>query len=144
MRSTDPNVKNRENPGMKRFPCHSKLSISCRGINDGDGTMLVTVQLEHHHQHANYVDVSMPPEALQMIRDNLEWLTPTAMVTKIQATFPNVTRLQIHTAWSEMSEVFWRRDKEQLPSAKMLLEEFGEEVDIFMIADVPDSTEMLC
>lgn len=48
----------------------------------------------------------MPPEALQMIRDNLEWLTPTAMVTKIQATFPNVTRLQIHTAWSEMSEGF--------------------------------------
>jgi hypothetical protein len=32
----------------------------------------------------------MPPEALQMIRDNLEWLTPTTMVIKIQAAFPNV------------------------------------------------------
>ena len=53
--------------------------------------MLITVQLEHHRQHVNYVDVSMPPEALQMIHNNLEWLTPTAMVTKIQATFPNVT-----------------------------------------------------
>jgi hypothetical protein len=90
-RSTDPNVKNHENPGMKRFPCHSKLSISCRGVNDGDRTMLITIQLEHHHQHINYIDVSMPPEALQMIRDNLEWMTLTAMVMKIQATFPNVT-----------------------------------------------------
>ena len=86
----------------------------------------------------------MPPEALQIIRDNLEWLTPTAMVTKIQAMFPNVTRLQIHTAWSEMSKVFWHRDKEQLPSARQLLEEFQEEVDIFAIADLPDGVEMLC
>ena len=41
--STDPNVKNRENPGMKRFTCHSKLGISCCGVNDGDGTMLITI-----------------------------------------------------------------------------------------------------
>ncbi|KAF8524136.1 hypothetical protein BU17DRAFT_85239 [Hysterangium stoloniferum] len=141
--STDPNIKNRENPGMKQFPCHSKLGISCCNV-DGDGSMLITVQLEHHHQHINYVDVSMPLEALQMIRDNLEWLTPTAMVTKIQAAFHNVTRLQIHTAWSKMSEVFWHRDKEQLLSARKLLREFGEEVDVFDIVEVPDGVEMLC
>ncbi|KAF8514567.1 hypothetical protein BU17DRAFT_68338 [Hysterangium stoloniferum] len=104
--STDPNIKNRENPGMKRFPCHSKLGISCCNV-DGDGSMLITVRLEHHHQHINYVEVSMPLEALQMICDHLEWLTPTAIVTKIQAVVHNVTRLQIHTAWSKMSEVFW-------------------------------------
>ncbi|KAF8528382.1 hypothetical protein BU17DRAFT_61055 [Hysterangium stoloniferum] len=78
--STDPNIKNCENPGMKQFPCHSKLGISCCNV-DGDGSMLIT------------------------IRDNLEWLTPTAMVTKIQAAFHNVTRFQIHTAWSKMIEV---------------------------------------
>ena len=43
-----------------------------------------------------------------------------------------------------MGEVFWRRDKEQLPSARKFLEGFGEEVDIFAIADVPDGAEILC
>jgi hypothetical protein len=43
-----------------------------------------------------------------------------------------------------MSEVLWRRDKEQLPSARKLLEEFGEEVEVFTIADIPDGAEMLC
>lgn len=143
--STDPNIRNREHARMKRFPCRSQLSISCRHIKheeSDDG--LVTVRLEHHHQHVHYVDVSMPADALQMIRDNLEWLTPTAMVTKVHAAFPNVTRLQIHTTWSEMSEVFWRREKEQLPSAKKLLEEYGEEADVFSPEKVPDGVEMLC
>ena len=47
-------------------------------------------------------------------------------------------------AWSEMSEVFWHRDKKQLPSVRKLLEELSEEVDIFAIANVPDGEEMLC
>jgi hypothetical protein len=41
--STDPNIKNHENPGMKRFPCRSKLSISCHEVNGGDGTMVIAV-----------------------------------------------------------------------------------------------------
>ncbi|KAF8513312.1 hypothetical protein BU17DRAFT_68829 [Hysterangium stoloniferum] len=118
--STDPNIKNRENLGMKQFPFHSKLSISCHSF-DGDGSMLIT-----------------------MIHHNLEWLTSTAMVTKIQAAFHNVTQLQIHTAWLEMSEVFWHQDKEQLLSARKFLRQFGEEVDVFDIVEVPDGVEILC
>jgi hypothetical protein len=67
----------------------------------------VTVQLEHHIKHVHYVDVAMPPEALEMIQENLEWLTPVAMVAKVQDVYPQITALQIHTAWTEMSQVFW-------------------------------------
>jgi len=85
----------------------------------------VAVQLKHAARHVGYVDVSMPPEALAMIRDNVEWLTPVVMVTKVQAAFPNVTAQQIHRAWTEMSEPF-------------------DDVDIFEPEDVPEGVEMLC
>jgi hypothetical protein len=66
---------------------------------------LVTVKLKHHIKHVNDVDVTIPPEALQLIEEHMEWLTPVAMVTKVQSIFPQVTSAQIHTAWREMSEV---------------------------------------
>jgi hypothetical protein len=42
----------------------------------------------------------------------------------------------------EMSEGLWKRDRTQLPSAKMLLEEFGEDVEVFDI-DIPEGVEQL-
>ncbi|KAJ7314256.1 hypothetical protein DFH08DRAFT_972997 [Mycena albidolilacea] len=44
----------------------------------------------------------MPPEALAMIRDNVGWLTPAAMVVKVQAAFPTITTAQICRAWVEL------------------------------------------
>ncbi|KAJ7891809.1 hypothetical protein B0H13DRAFT_2529652 [Mycena leptocephala] len=89
-------------------------------------------------------DVPMPPGALDIVRENVQWLTPVAMVGKVQAAFPAVTAAQIHRAWMEMSEVFWRRDDQQLPSTKMLLEELTDDVDIFTPEAVPKGVEILC
>ncbi|KAJ7893508.1 hypothetical protein B0H13DRAFT_2339644 [Mycena leptocephala] len=108
--SQNPDVRNRDNVSLKRYPCESKLSISCRTRKDDKENLYVTVQLKHAGKHVSYTDVSMPPEALDMIRENVEWLTPVAMVGQIQATFPSVTAAQIHRAWMEMSEMFWRCD----------------------------------
>ncbi|KAJ6558978.1 hypothetical protein B0H10DRAFT_2369275 [Mycena sp. CBHHK59/15] len=122
----------------------SKLAISCRTLRDNNDELNVTVQLKHAGKHINYTDVSMPHGALDMIHENVEWLTPVAMVSKVQATFPAVTAAQIHRAWMEMSEIFWRRDDLQLPSAAKLLEEHGDDVDIFKPEDIPEGVEMLC
>ena len=70
--------------------------------------MKVAVHLDHHAKHVHYVDVSMPPGALDIVRENVEWLTPVAMVAKVQAAFPDVTAGQIHTAWMQMSQQYWR------------------------------------
>jgi hypothetical protein len=78
-----------------------------------------------------------------MIEAHLEWLTPSAMVTKVQSIYPQVTALQIHTAWREMSQVYWRRDNLQLPSALKLLREYDDDVDIFEPVDIPEGVEML-
>ena len=56
-----------------------------------------------------------------------------SITPKVQAAYPQVMARQVHTAWTQMSEVLWKRDKLQLPSAKLLLEEFGDEVDVFDI-----------
>jgi hypothetical protein len=32
-------------------------------------------------------------------------------------------------AWTVMSEIIWKQDKDQLKSAKVLVEEYGDDVD---------------
>jgi hypothetical protein len=103
----------------------------------------MTVRLQHHVKHVHYVDTTMPPEALQMVEEQLQWLTPAAMVSKVQFSYPQVTAPQIHTAWREMSQVYWRRNDLQLPSAMELLAEHSNDVDIFKLADIPEGVEML-
>ncbi|KAJ7078765.1 hypothetical protein C8R43DRAFT_910298, partial [Mycena crocata] len=141
--STDPNIRNRDNVGMKRYNCKSKLSISCRTLKHDETKLTVTVKLEHAVKHVCYVDVSMPQGALDIIRENVEWMTPVAMVPKVQASYPNVTPAQIHRAWTEMSAEYWRRDDDQLLSTKKLLAEHPEEVDVFEPEDLPEGVEMI-
>jgi hypothetical protein len=117
------------------------MSITYR--QDKDGTYHITVKLQHHIKHVLYVDVCMPPEALQMIQEQAEWSTPAAMATKIQSIYPQVTTMQIHAAWRELSQQYWHHDKMQLPSAKKLLAEYGDDVDIFEPVGVPEGVEML-
>ncbi|KAJ7432605.1 hypothetical protein B0H11DRAFT_1940297 [Mycena galericulata] len=129
---------------MKRYPCGSKLSISCQARKDKEKELTVTVRLTHTAKHVNYVAVSIPPEALDMICNNVEWLMPVVMVVKVQAAFPNVLAAQIHRAWMELSEPFWCFDDDQLLSTKKLLEEQSDDVDIFKPQGVPEGVEMSC
>ena len=68
-------------------------------------TRVITVHIEHHDRHTQYVDVDMPPEALDIIRDTLKWSTPVSITLKVQALYPNVTGKQVHKAWTKMSEI---------------------------------------
>ncbi|KAJ7774147.1 hypothetical protein DFH07DRAFT_988137 [Mycena maculata] len=133
--SDDPDIRNRDTVGMKRYPCGSKMTISCRTI---------AVQLHHAIKHTAYVDVAMPAAAFDMIRENVEWSTPVEMVGKVQAVCPDVSAQQIHRAWAELSEVHWRREDAQLLSAEKLLHEYSDDVDIFQPEAVPEGVEMLC
>jgi len=109
----------------------------------GGTDRVVTVKLHHHDDHILYYDVEMPSGALEMIHDNLEWSTPNSLVPKIQDAYPTVSAKQIHAAWSEMSETLWKRDQYQLPSAKILLKEYSDDVDVFDI-QVAEGVEQLC
>ena len=57
--------------------------------------------------------------------------------------YPLVTRKQVHKVWADMSEVLWKQDHLQLPSAKKLLQEFSDDVDVFEV-NVTEGVEILC
>ena len=125
-------VVHRDTVGMTRYECNSKLIVSC-AARGPTRTQLrtVIVRLHHHKNHHPYYDVALPPDASALIRENLEWSTPVSITPKIQALYPQVTPKQVHRAWTEMSETLWKRDKMQLPSATLLLEEFPNDVEVF-------------
>ena len=120
---------------MHRFNCKSKLHISCCADQDED-TRVVTILLEHHIRHTPYYDVSLPPDASAMIRENLEWISPSEIAKKVQMTYPAITTNQVHTAWTTMSETLWKRDTQQLPSVRKLLGELQDDVDILTLPEI--------
>ncbi|KAJ3745580.1 hypothetical protein DFH05DRAFT_1396638, partial [Lentinula detonsa] len=99
-------------------------------LSDTD-TKHISVRVKHYKKHIPYYDVSMPEEATEIIRDNLLTSTPNSLVHQIQSLHPQVSAQQIHSAWSVMSQQLWKRDKDQLTSAKLLMEEHAEIIDVF-------------
>ncbi|TFK58276.1 hypothetical protein BDN72DRAFT_851782 [Pluteus cervinus] len=89
--------------------------------------------MHHHVNHVRYINVTMPPEALEVIEEQVAWLTPSAMVAKICL---DVRAARIYSAWREHSQTHWRHDDLQLPSAKQLY--FCSEVH-----RVPEGVEIL-
>ena len=85
----------------------------------------------------------MPLEASNIIQENMEWSNPASLTIKIQDRFLDVTAQQVRTTWAQMSETLWKRDQYQLPSAKILLKEYSNDVDVFDIA-VTEGIEQLC
>lgn len=140
--SQKPSITHRDNVGMECFECISQLNVSCHAM-DRLGYHKVTILLNHHQNHKPNYDVAMPLEAIALICENLEWTTPVSMVPQIQAIHPNVTPAQVHRAWTEMSETLWKCEKDQLSSAKILLNEYRDDVDVFEI-DVQDGVQQLC
>lgn len=119
---------------MHRYPCKSHLNISCQQKrSNGENILTVTIWLKHDIKHTPYYDVLLPPEAAAIIRDELEWTTPSEIAKRIQADYPAVSAKQVHKAWTTMSEILWKRDTEQLLSATALLNEYGESVDVLNI-----------
>lgn len=136
--SDRPGAKHRDYVGMKRYPCKSRLSVTYRG-----NPSFMVVNLHHHSKHIDYFDVSMPPDAFEMIHGQVEWLTPSAMAVKVRSAFPDLTTAQIYNTWRTLSEAFWWCAEDQLESAKKLLAEFGDEVDVFELSGVPEGVELL-
>lgn len=55
------------------------------------------------------------------------------MARKIQAIYPVVSTQQIHKAWTTMSKTLWKKNSEQIPSARALLEEYDDDTDLLTI-----------
>ena len=71
-----------------------------------------------------------------MIRENLEWISPSEIAKKVQTTYPAITTNQVHMAWTRMSETLWKRDTQQLPSVQKLLGELQDDVDVLKLPEI--------
>ena len=71
-----------------------------------------------------------------MIRESLEWICPSEIAKRIQSTYPTITTMQVHAAWTTMSETIWKRDVQQLPSVKTLLGELQDDVAILDLLEI--------
>ena len=130
-------LKHRDTLGMNRFRCKSGLNISCRAnLGSEENTRTITIWLEHHMRHIPYYDVSLPPDAAALIRENLEWICPSEIAKKVQSTYPSITTNQVHAAWTTMSETLWKRGTQQIPSVRTLLGELQDDVAILDLLDV--------
>ncbi|KAJ3985287.1 hypothetical protein F5890DRAFT_1409822 [Lentinula detonsa] len=86
----------------------------------------------------------MPEGAADIIRQHADWLTPVQIAGKIRLEYPHVMPQQVSTAWAEISQIFWKRNDNQLTSLLILLTELGDEVDVFDVGTLPDGIEMVC
>ncbi|KAJ7223373.1 hypothetical protein GGX14DRAFT_352316, partial [Mycena pura] len=143
--SKNPNAKRRETPGMDRYPCRSRLVVSVHSHGKANADELtVSVYLKHCH-HDTYTDRSIPDGAAEMVREAEDDVPPAVLVNRIREKFKNrVSRAQIYNMWRERFEGLWKRDTQQLPSARKLLHEFIDVVDVFSPVDVPEDVVILC
>ena len=131
--SENPSVVHRDHVSMNRYKCQSCLIVLyIKGSSNHERK--VSVQIKHHERHEDYYDVSMPSGAADIIHENIVWSTPVSIILKVQAVYPQVTGKQIHKAWTQMSEILWKQDKAQLPSARVLLAESSDNIDVFEVA----------
>ncbi|KAI5989692.1 hypothetical protein EDD15DRAFT_2171139, partial [Pisolithus albus] len=136
-------VKHCDTLGMKRFSCMSSLAVSCcyrQGNRIGQHT--VSIKMCHLEAHIPYYDITMPLDAIQIIRDGLEWSAPSALVPKICTLYPHLAVSQVRFAWMKMSEILWKKETNQLTSARLLLAECHD-IDVLDVTTL-DGIEQLC
>ncbi|KAJ8694158.1 hypothetical protein PTI98_009090 [Pleurotus ostreatus] len=64
----------RDNVGMKRFACQSRLTITCKLATPEGGVSLkrtIRIAIEHHTAHVPYYDVSVPPGHNKVVDSNI-------------------------------------------------------------------------
>lgn len=135
---------------MRRWSCGSRLTVTSSEMVDGIKLMVRLVHNKPHcddkGNHIPYHDVSLPGGAAAIIREHLEWSSPSDLVPQVQAVFPQVTAKQIHHAWRQMSEEIWKWQDDAIHSAQQLLKEFHESANLgahLLDVDVPLGVEIV-
>jgi hypothetical protein len=78
----------------------------------------------------------MPPEASDYIKQQLG-STPGLIASQLVGQFPQLTQSQVYSAWTRLSETYWKKDKDPAVSAKKLLQEDKHGVDFWEL-NVPE------
>lgn len=108
---------------MDRFECNGQLNIRIKPSEDGRHPhTLVHVTLKHERKHVGYYDVSMPPEAVDMIRNFLS-VSPTEIAAKVTSAHPHLVPKQVYRFWTKLSVELWQHDADPSKSIEILLDQ---------------------
>jgi len=132
----NPDAKQRDTLGLDRFLCDGTLLISVRAHPRLDNHYLIALTFKHKQGHVQYLDVSMPQEALTYIKNQLR-STPGLIASQLVTQFPHLTQSQVYSAWTRLSEAYWKRDEDAIVSVRKLLLEDKHGVDFWEL-EVPE------
>lgn len=128
-------AKNRDKMPRCTFECQSEMFIRVARLNGDERE--VHVILEHNIHHPAYYDASIPLEALQIIKDQLD-CKPSAItaVVKRNLKWKHVQPYQVRHIWKQFNQDQWRKDDDQLKSARILLTQHANTVDAFELEEM--------
>jgi hypothetical protein len=111
-------------------------------IHEGD-TQMVHVHLIHNATHPPYTDISLPPEARQLIVEGL-WTNPAHIAAHIRShkQWAYVKTYQVQHVWKQLCEERWRLCDDQLLSARRLVSRYEGVVELFELEEIAGVTAL--
>ncbi|KAF9024172.1 hypothetical protein BDZ89DRAFT_1188004 [Hymenopellis radicata] len=105
---------------MDSFDCDGWLYIWASEDSD-----CVFVRIRHKVQHVHYCCIDVPDDVRKYVIDNPQLRVP-QLWGEILKTHPSpdFTQKSIYNLWAQQSEHQWKRDADEVKSARILLEEF--------------------
>ncbi|KAJ7015883.1 hypothetical protein C8F04DRAFT_1204854 [Mycena alexandri] len=84
-------------------------------------------RIKHEENHIPYYSIDVPPDVVDFVHKNHK-LTTTQLWDEILKVHPNppFSRKVIHSMWADINAKEWKRDPDELKSAKIILEEFSD------------------
>ncbi|KAF8322383.1 hypothetical protein F5887DRAFT_837317, partial [Amanita rubescens] len=112
-------AKQRDKESMDAFDCHGRLQIV---LSPNDTVALV--KLIHRDDHIPYWNIDVPKDVRDFVHKNPN-LTPQQLWDGILQMHPQpkFSRKTIYNLWSEHVSKKWKRDEDEVKSAKILINE---------------------
>jgi hypothetical protein len=113
---------------MDRFNCNGELNVWAVPHHRFDDQLTVKISILHHQRHVPYVNISMPPDGLDYIKEHIH-STPGLIGSELSKDYPDITQAQVYSTWSRLSEKYWKKHEDPIVSARKLLGSFEKDVD---------------
>jgi hypothetical protein len=107
----------RDRVTMARFKCNGTLKVK---LNESSNR--ISLELLHDVLHPRPEKCGVTEEVKEKIRQQLE-LVPKDIFASLKASHPELTQKQVHYWWTHQMQEQYKKNNDQLLSAKILLEE---------------------
>lgn len=109
--------RQRDRETMVRFKCNGTLKVKLYETSNK-----ITLKLLHDVFHPRPEKCAVTEETKEQIRQQIH-LLPKDIYASLQSTHPDLTQKQVHYWWTQQMQGQYKKNDDQLLSAKILLEE---------------------